>query len=109
MSISPEISLDKKVEEEKEEIIDTKTHPNVDEFSNGVESMPKARSSQAEVVTQEENENFFDIQRLKTIPSYASVLNNPKRNKFFSTLLADPVDPIELKQESSIADYETYI
>jgi hypothetical protein len=110
MSISPEVSLDQKVEEDKEEAINTKRSIS----SNGSKSrgngiLPKGRPSQIINAAGEEDDRFFDLDKLKSIPSYSSVLNNPKRSNFLQNLMPDPINPIEVKQQSSIADFESYI
>jgi len=110
MQKSHDSSLENKFEEDKIEKIDTKRSVSSIIHSNGKDILPVGRQSQViKDTTDIDDDRFFDIEKLKSIPSYASVLNNPKRSNFFASFMPNPTDNIPITEESSMADYENYI
>ena len=57
-------------------------------------------------------ERYFDLEKLKGIPSYSSVLNNPKRGNFLTSIYAaagEKVQPPVIINQPSISEFEEYI
>ncbi|CAI2381418.1 unnamed protein product [Moneuplotes crassus] len=60
----------------------------------------------------EVKDRYFYQEKLKNIPSYASVLNNPKKSNFMQWVYSatgEKILPPEVPEPPKIGDYETYI
>ena len=72
----------------------------------------KKKTNNSENSHKEVDDRYSNLERLKSMPSYASVLNNPKRNNFLAAIYAATGErsyPPEVTEDSNIADYEVYI
>ena len=100
-------------EEEKEESINTQTARSKHSDKNGRPGGDSAsKKKSAKKADKEDDDRYFDLEKLKSIPSYASVLNNPKKSNFLSSLYSatgEKLQPPDLSHEPSLIDIESYI
>ena len=107
MDKSPEVRLSS-TKEAKEEVKEFKVDPNPDE--NEQNNHKDSNEEDKEEI--EEEERYFDLEKLKSIPSYASVLNNPKKSNFLAWIYkqtGEKMQPPELSQSPKISEFQDYI
>ena len=114
MDKSPEVRLTSPKEETKEEANFTNSsnaHPEEEvklKDSNGEISGKSLRKQDYT----EDDDRYFDLEKLKNIPSYASVLNNPKKNNFLAWIYSasgEKMQPPELLEKPRLTEFQNYI
>lgn len=113
MDKSPEVRLSSK--EESKEVLNFADTTASAQPSETPKEETKSTSSRKDSTTHtdlEDRDRYFDHEKLKDIPSYASVLNNPKKSNYMQWIhsaTGEKMQPPEKSEPPPIWDYEAYI